>query len=114
MKDFKKNLQQLGVTNVFDQAKADLSNMVDLENCDDNAFIMDALHKANIDFSNNGIKAAAITAVIGGMGATGGGFDYEWDVPIEEIDLTFDKPFLYIIRDKATGEVWFTGAVYNI
>ena len=114
MKDFKKNLQQLGVTNVFDQTKADLSNMVDLENCDDNAFIMDALHKANIDFSNNGIKAAAITAVIGGMGATGGGFDYEWDVPIEEIDLTFDKPFLYIIRDKATGEVWFTGAVYNI
>lgn len=48
------------------------------------------------------------------MGSASGGFDYEWEVPIEEIDLTFNKPFLFIIRDKTSGEVWFTGAVYNI
>ena len=23
------------------------------------------------------------------------------------------KPYLYLIRDKASGEVWFTGTVYN-
>ena len=34
-------------------------------------------------------------------------------VPVEEIDLTFDKPFLFIIRDKETGEVWFAGTVYE-
>ena len=47
----------------------------------------------------------------GGLGA--GGFDYSFDVPIEEIDLTFDKPYMFIIRDKNSGEVWFTGTVYE-
>ena len=71
------------------------------------------MHKADIDFSYDGIKAAAATA-IGGMGSAGNYFDYEWDVPVEEIDLTFDQPFLFLIRDKATGEVWFVGQVYDI
>lgn len=114
MKGFKNNLKELGVTDVFNEDAADLTNMVDLSETDDNAYIMDASHKADIDFSNNGIKAAAVTVVDGGMGATAGGFDYKWEVPVEEIDLTFDKPFMFIIRDKASGEVWFTGAVYTI
>jgi len=29
------------------------------------------------------------------------------------IDLTFDKPFMFIIRDKDTQEVWFSGTVYE-
>ena len=33
--------------------------------------------------------------------------------PIEEIDLTFDKPYMFIVRDKETGEVWFVGTVYE-
>jgi serine protease inhibitor len=40
-------------------------------------------------------------------------FDYLFDVPVEEIDLTFDKPFLYMIRDTKTGEIWFMGTVYE-
>ena len=68
--------------------------------------------KLSDDFSNNGIKAAAATQV-GGLGAANGGFDYFYEIPVEEIDLTFDKPFMYIIRDKATGEVWFAGTVYE-
>ena len=76
-------------------------------------FIGDASHKATIDFSNDGIKAAAVTAM-GGMGAAHAcSYDYEFEVPVEEIDVTFDKPYVYIIRDKDTGEVWFTGAVYE-
>ncbi len=114
MKDFKNNLEELGVTDVFDIEAANLANMIDLSKTDNNAYIMDASHKADIDFSNNGIKAAAVTIIDGGMGSTGGGFDYKWEVPVEEIDLTFDKPFLFVIRDKASGEVWFTGAVYDI
>lgn len=114
MKDFEDNLEKLGVIDVFNEAAANLANMVDLSKASDNAYIMDASHKADIDFSNNGIKAAAVTVVDGGMGSARGGFDYEWEVPIEEIDFTFNKPFLFIIRDKTSGEVWFTGAVYNI
>ena len=105
MKDFKK----LGITDAFDVNKADLSGMLKKTN---GAYISSASHKANIEFSNNGIKAAAATQA-GGRGAATGGFDYLYEIPVEEIDLTFDKPFMYIIRDKATGEVWFAGTVYE-
>lgn len=101
------DLKQLGITNVFDPSKADLTNL-----SSSNAYIDTAVHKANIEFSNVGIKAAAATAM-GGLGAASCGFDYKYDVPLEQIDLTFDKPYLFLIRDKSTGEVWFTGTVYE-
>ena len=107
--DLDGDLQQLGVKNVFDINKSDLSGMLDGAK----QFINPAIHKADIEFSNDGIKAAAATA-LGGMGsATACSYDYEFEVPVEEIDVTFDKPYMYIIRDKATGEVWFTGTVYE-
>ncbi|MBR2248107.1 MAG: hypothetical protein IKG58_01625 [Bacilli bacterium] len=105
--ELKKDLQKLGIKNVFEEGKADLSNLTKKE-----AFIDSASHKANIEFSNDGIKAAAATEM-GGLGSTSGGFDYLFDVPIEKIDLTFDKPYMFIIRDKNSGEVWFTGTVYE-
>ena len=43
----------------------------------------------------------------------GGSFDYLYKVPVERIDLTFNKPYMFIVRDKSTGEVWFTGTVYE-
>ena len=105
-----KDLKKMGINNIFDINKSDLSNMITGEK----QYIDKAVHKANIEFSNDGIKAAAATA-FGGSGAVGCyiDFDHEYEVPIEEIDLTFDKPYMYIIRDKATGEVWFTGTVYD-
>ena len=102
------DLKKLGIEDVFDAKKADLSKLSDV----DDIYINHASHKANIDFSNDGIKAAAATAV-GGMGSAAGGFDYLFEVPVETIDITFDRPYLYLIRDKASGEVWFTGTVYN-
>ena len=106
--DLKSNLQQLGITDAFDSEKANLSKI----STADNLFISDAKHKANIEFSNEGIKASAAT-MMGGAGAASIGFNYLYDVPVEEIDLTFDKPYMFIIRDKDTGEVWFTGTVYE-
>ena len=106
----KDDLLALGVKKAFDGNGGELSGITTRED----AFIQNAIHKANIEFSNEGIKAAAVTVLIGGLGATGGpSFEYDWEVPVEEIDLTFDKPFIFLIRDKATGEVWFTGAVYE-
>lgn len=103
----KDDLQAMGVKDVFTSGKADLSNMTKTE-----SYIAVAKHAATIDFSNAGIKAGAATTA-GGLGGGGEYFDYLWDVPVEKIDLTFDKPFLYLIRDKDTGEVWFTGTVYK-
>lgn len=101
------DLNTLGIKDVFDSDKANLSNLTS-----DKAYISNAKHKANIEFSNEGIKAAAATSV-GGAGGCMCGFDYKFDVPVEKIDLTFANPYMFIIRDKDTGEVWFTGTVYE-
>ena len=101
------DLKTLGITDVFDIDKADLSNLTK-----EKVVINKMLQKAKIDFSNEGIKAAAATA-IGGAGSAGCYFEHLYDVPVEEIDMTFDKPFMFIIRDKNTGEVWFVGTVYE-
>ena len=105
--NIKEDLQKLGITNVFDSNKADLSNISSSKN-----YIEDAKQKTNIEFANEGIKAAAVTYV-GDFGMGVGGFDYLYDVPVEKINLDFDKPYMFIIRDKNSGEVWFTGTVYK-
>jgi len=105
--DLMKDLKNLGVTNVFESGKANLTNI----SSDKSLYINDAIHKSNIEFTQEGIKASAVTEA-GGAGAAGG-FDYIYDVPVEEIDLTFDKPYMFIIRDKNSGEIWFVGTVYN-
>ena len=104
------DLNKLGITNIFDENKADLSNLTSKK-----AVINKALHKSTIEFSNSGIKAAAVT-LMGGAGAGECGFDYIFEIPkskIEKIDLTFNKPYLYLIIDKKTKEVWFAGSVYE-
>lgn len=102
------DLKTLGVKDVFDSEKADLSNLTT-----SNTHINKAIHKANIEFSNDGIKASASTAIGGAGAASGPYFEHLFKVPVKEIDVTFDKPYMYLIRDKATGEVWFTGTVYE-
>lgn len=105
--DLMNDLKKLGITNVFEEGKANLENI----SSDKSLYINGATHKANIEFTQDGIKAAAVTEF--GAGGAGAPFDYLFDVPVEEIDLTFDKPYMFIIRDLNSGEVWFTGTVYN-
>ena len=105
--DLVDELKVLGVTDIFDSEKADLSNLTT-----DKQFIGDATHKATIEFTNEGITAAAASAM-GGYGAGDCGFEYYFEPPIEIIDLTFNKPFMFLIRDKYTGEVWFVGSNYT-
>lgn len=107
--DLIEDLEKLGITDVFDINKANMSKMID----NSKSYIDTAKHKATIEFSNEGIKAAAATAM-GGAGSAGCySFEYLYDVPVEVIDLTFNKPYIYVIRDKDSGEVWFAGSVYN-
>lgn len=69
-------------------------------------------HEDPIEFSNEGIKAAAVTPE-GGYGAGSCYFEHLYDVPVETIDLTFNKPYLFLIINKDTQEVWFVGSVYE-
>ncbi len=106
--DLSRDLETLGIKDVFKQDKANLKNMIS----DDTSgiYIDKVSHKANIDFSNDGIKAAAATAE-GGVGAMSCGFEHLYDVPVKVIDMTFNSPYIFLIRDKDTNEVWFAGKV---
>jgi serpin B len=69
-------------------------------------YVGDAKHKADIKFSEKGIKAAAVTVI---MMLEKSAFEE----PKEIVELNFNKPFMFIIRDKNTKDVWFTGTVYE-
>ena len=105
--DLKGDFKKIGLGHIFEQENAGLTFISEI----DKVYIQDAIHKAVIEFTQDGIKAAASTQYGGGGG--GEGFDYIYEIPIEEIDLTFDKPYMFLIRDKETGELWFTGTVYE-
>lgn len=107
--NLKEDLKKLGVEDIFDETKSNLSVMTSSPN----EFISVVRHKANIEFSNEGIKASAATLLGGAGDVTRPFYDHLFEVPTEKIDLTFDKPYMFIIRDKDSGEVWFTGTVYE-
>ena len=99
----KDDLKSLGITDAFDEGLADFSDMT---NNPDGLYVSDALHKANIDFTEKGVKAAATTVIV----MTDKAMMVDENRP-EEIKI--DKPFIYVIRDKNTGEIWFVGSVYE-
>ena len=99
--NFMNDLQKLGITDAFEDGVANFSNIADTP-----LFVSKALHKANIDFTEKGTKAAATTVFIMGKNAVA----MEQEQPVE---VNINKPFLFIIRDKDTKEVWFTGTVYE-
>lgn len=100
----KDDLYNLGITQAFtDSAEFPaISSEYPLK-------VSDAIHKANIDFSEDGIKAAAIT-VFGLQEATA--IDEDRHIP-EPIIIDIDHPFLFLIRDRADGTIWFIGTVYE-
>lgn len=107
--NLKEDLQTLGIKDVFNSNKANLSRLTK----EKGAYIDSINHKTNIEFSNDGIKAGAATEIGYGGDTSCPRFTYYYSVPVKKIDLTFDNPYLFIIRDKSTGEVWFTGTVYE-
>ncbi|MBQ3465107.1 hypothetical protein IJH15_02720 [Candidatus Saccharibacteria bacterium] len=100
---FTKDLNSLGIKTAFDKEFADFSNMASKP-----LYVSEAVHKANIDFSEDGIKAAAIT-VFTMVDATSVADPY---VP-RPVIINIDHPFLFLIRDADNGAIWFTGAVYR-
>lgn len=96
------DLKTLGITDAFNPDLANFSNM----SSKSPLWVGGALHKANIDFTEKGVKAAAVTIIY----MTDGMMLADEEKPIE---IKIDKPFMYLIRDKKTGEIWFVGTVYE-
>jgi serpin B len=91
-------LRKLGMTDAFDQAKADFSGMTH-----EPVFISDVLHQAYVSVDENGTQAAAATAVIGETTS----------VPGNSATMTVDRPFFIVIRDIPTSSVLFVGRVLS-
>jgi len=65
--------------------------------------ISDVLHKAFVAVDEAGTEAAAATAVIMKLTA----------VPEPPVEVTIDRPFIFLIRDIDTGVILFVGRVMN-
>ena len=99
----KEDLQNLGITDAFSKGLANFKKMTAPE---EKLYVKDALHKANIDFTEKGVKAAAVTTFI--MATTS-----MIEEPKHPVEVRINKPFMFLIRDKNTKEIWFTGTVYE-
>jgi len=66
-------------------------------------FIQAVIHKAFVAVTEAGTEAAAATAVL--MGLT--------SMPMSPVYVNVDRPFIFLIRDNATGAVLFVGRVLN-
>lgn len=95
-------LKALGMIDAFDEVKADLGNMIDIDKSSGNLFVSDVLQKTYIGVDENGTEAAAVTAIIANLTSA----------PIklpDPIEFTADKPFYFAIRDNTSGELLFVG-----
>jgi len=66
-------------------------------------FIADVVHKAFVSVDEAGTEAAAATAVVMELTA----------VPGEPVEVTIDRPFIFLIRDIETGTILFVGRIMN-
>jgi len=106
--NLKGDLMNLGIQDAFDNYKADFSKMTTIKYTDEKLYVSDALHKADIEFTEKGVKAAAVTIIrMNAPTSTG------MDEPTHPLVIKINKPFMFLIRNKNTKDIWFVGTVYE-
>ncbi len=98
-------LRALGMPLAFDPS-ADFTGIHQRIPPVDQLYISTVIHQANIDVDEKGTEAAAATAVAMTTGGGCGGTSVA-----RTITLRLDHPFLFFVRDLATGAVLFMGQV---
>jgi serpin B len=68
-------------------------------------YVSQVRHRTFIAVEESGVEAAGATAVVGGVGAI--------QHPPTPIEVTVDRPFLFVIYDKPTGQVLFVGRLLD-
>ncbi len=98
----RKVLTDMGMPDAFDRDLADFSGMT----AEKPLYIGNIFHKAFITVDEKGTEAAA---------ATGAAMATESSVSEsrEPKMMTVDHPFLFIIRDKVSGQILFIGRVLD-
>lgn len=90
-------ISELGAPTMFMPGKADFSNM-----CKQDMHVSKMLQKAKIEVNERGTKAAAVTAAIMMMSAL------QPEQP-KRVSFHANRPFAYIITDRANGAILFMG-----
>ena len=88
-------LKNIGIKTAFDTKTAQFEKMFD----SGNMWFTDTIHKTFISVDEKGTEAAAVTSI--GMGGSA--------LPPEPMELKFNKPFYFAIRDNTSGEILFMG-----
>ena len=96
--DLRKNLKQLGVTDVFDDAKADFSPTFN-----SSAYVSMMQHSARVTVDEEGCTAAAFTVI---------GVDTSAE-PEDTVDFVLDRPFIFVITADDSTPL-FVGIVNNV
>ena len=105
---FKEVLMSLGIKEVFNQSKSELTKMYYDNGKIGRLYVDTAIHKTKIELNEKGTKAAAVTFFgVDEAAAEGNEPDYK------TISIKFNKPFIYLIRDKNSKELLFFGVVYE-
>jgi serine protease inhibitor len=97
--ELKDALRSLGMEQLFDPGRADLSGITSAEPL----YVSDVLHEVFLAVTEEGTEAAAATAVVARATAA----------PAQVQELTVDRPFLFAIRDRDTGAVLLQGRVLD-
>jgi len=95
----KETLEDLGMPTAFDDKKADFSGMTEEEQL----FISQVIHQAYIKVDEKGTEAAAATAVV----------MMTMSAMAPTPTFKADHPFIFIIQEKATGNILFMGRVVD-
>jgi serpin B len=96
-------LRDMGMSTAFDRGRADFAGIADPPDPRERLFISDVFHKALVRTDEEGTEAAAATAVP--MMRVGSA------MPSRPVPFIADHPFLFLIRDNASGLVLFMGRV---
>lgn len=96
-------LAALGMPDAFDPTEADLSKMAE-DDAGEALYIDEVHHKTFISVDEKGTEAAAATGIV---------------IPVSEVvgedpfEMTVDRPFLFLIRERSTGAILFLGRMVD-
>lgn len=95
--DLMNTLKSLGITDLLDKDKADLSGLTSLD-----TFLTQAEQMTRVQVDEEGVEAAAVTIIADGMGGA----------PDETCVMNLNRPFLFVLRSQ--GVPLFVGVVNEI
>ncbi|XP_054985417.1 serpin B12 isoform X1 [Sorex araneus] len=96
--DLNSILQDMGITDIFDETKADLTGI----SPNPNFYLSKVIHKTFVEVDENGSEAAAASGAVG----------MEKSSP-SWVTFNVDHPFLFFIRHKNTQTILFYGRVLS-